>query len=119
MLSGYRLVHRLFRSGAGVQDARLTKEEDERRSQCDGIEDAAQEFVAIDFVEHLRRTDTLRFDSRKSQVLFLLRKPPCRLRAICEREERYERNSAGDDALDCEDHTPPCEASKRIECEDC
>jgi sulfite reductase alpha subunit-like flavoprotein len=83
-----------------------TKKEDERCCQCDWAKNATHSLGAIDLVKDFRRSDTLRLESRLGQVLLFLCQPARRLWSISEREKRYERNSASDDALDCKDHSP-------------
>ena len=95
-----------------------TKQEDERCGQCNWAENATHGLGAIDLVKDFRRSDTLRLESRLGQVLLFLRKPTRRLWSICEREKRYERDSASDDALDREDHAPGVQQAKAVELED-
>lgn len=84
----------------------VVEQEDERRGEDYRIEYAAERLRLVELVYNCSLADALRLDTSDGQVLLRRGKPPGSFRSICEREERYKRQTTGDDALNGEDHPP-------------
>lgn len=90
----------------------VVQQKDEGCGQYDGVEDASDCLLFVKLVQDLILTDALRLDASDGQILFLLAEPSSSLWSVCEGDEGDEREEAGDDSLDGEDHAPLFQRAK-------